>query len=87
MKLLTVSSKRQITLSKSDLDELVIQPGDKVLLQKQANGFYLSPAADSVVEEVGGVLRPYIARDKLNSTNDRMMDSTRKIVAKKLAQK
>lgn len=87
MKLVTVSSKRQITLSKSDLDELQVLPGGKLIAEKFEKGIYLTAAPLSVVDEVAGSLRPYISKDKLNTSDEEIMTSTRKLVAKKIAEK
>ncbi|OGY07858.1 MAG: hypothetical protein A2700_00430 [Candidatus Blackburnbacteria bacterium RIFCSPHIGHO2_01_FULL_44_64] len=86
MRIVTISSKNQITLPKKDLDELAIKPSSKLIVEKQKGGFFLRPVKGSIVHELAGSLKPYVDPKKLGVPFEKVMKETIKIVTKDLAE-
>lgn len=86
MNIVTISSKRQITIPKEYLDSLGIGAKSKVILQKEDENIVLKPLKKSIVEEVGGSLKKYIDPKKLGVPFEEIMKETKRIVSKKLAE-
>lgn len=84
MKIVKISSKRQITLPKQVLTDLNIAPRGKLMIDTVRGTAVLRPLK-SVAEEISGSLTPYIDRSKLGVSFDKIMEETKKEVAKKFA--
>lgn len=87
MPIVTISSKRQITLPKKLLDETGIKPKSKVIISKGKNSLYLQPAKTSIVDELGGSLRKYIHPSKLGKSVREIKKEVDEILTEQLAKK
>ena len=87
MNIVTISSKRQITLPKHLLLNLNIRPKEKVLIERHKDGVLVRPLKTSITKQLAGSLRKYIHPSKLGVPFDVIMEETIKKVAKELAQK
>ncbi|MFH1840704.1 MAG: AbrB/MazE/SpoVT family DNA-binding domain-containing protein [Candidatus Shapirobacteria bacterium] len=85
MKIVTLSSKQQITLPQEVLGLLAFEPGEKFLLEADREKIILSPMKKSVVSRVGGSLARYIPRAKRGVSFEQVMKETQKIAARKIA--
>lgn len=65
MHIATISSKRQITLPKSLLEELGLGANKKVLVTKEKNALKIKPVKKSVTEELSGSLTKFVHPSKL----------------------
>ncbi|KKR33029.1 MAG: hypothetical protein UT63_C0025G0006 [Candidatus Gottesmanbacteria bacterium GW2011_GWC2_39_8] len=83
MQILTVSSKRQITLPKDFLDDFGIKPGGKIYIEESGNSICIK-SAKSVVEESAGSLNKYVDKSRYGVTFEKIMEETRRKTAKKL---
>ena len=86
-KIKKLSSKRQITLNKADLDFLGIIAGDRVIVIEKKEGLLIKPVKRSIVEEVSGSLSSYIPASKKGIKFSKVMEVTKKETSKKLAKK
>lgn len=86
MNIVTISSKNQITLPKDLLASLGVGVKSQLLIDKESENIVLKPLKKSIVEEVGGSLRKYIDPKKLGVPFSEIMEETKKIVARKLAE-
>ena len=68
MKLVTISSKRQITIPKDLLESLGLEAGDKAVLQRQKAYLSVKPVGKSIVEQTAGSLSKYIHPSKLGKS-------------------
>jgi len=66
---------------------LKIKPSSKLIVEKHKGGLMLKPVIGSVIDELGGSLRPYVDPKKLGIPFKKVMDETMRIVAKELAEK
>lgn len=87
MRIVTVSSKRQITLPAELLAHLDIEPRAKILIEEEKNSIRLRPIKKSVVDELAGSLTKYVHPSKLGVPLKVIMEETKKKVAKDLAMK
>lgn len=65
MQLVTISSKRQVTLPKRYLDELGFVFNGKALLEKEGNKLTLKPVNESIIDQLAGSLNHLIDPSKL----------------------
>lgn len=87
MRIVTVSSRRQITLPVDLSKDLNIRPASRLLIERKDENIMLKPLKGSVIDEVGGSLTRYIHPSKLNQPFNKVLEETKKIVAQKLARK
>jgi len=87
MRLVTISSKRQITIPKDLLESLGLDVGQKAFIEKDRDKLSLRPVAVSVVEETAGSLNTFVPSSKLGASLEEIDRETRKIVSKSLAEK
>lgn len=85
MRIVTLSSKHQITIPTALLEQLQVYPRSKLLITAEKDTIVVKPLKKSVVDELAGSLTKYVHPSKLGVPFDVIMDETRKIVAKKLA--
>ena len=86
MKIVTVSSKRQITIPADMLRELGAGKKSRLLVLRENGNIVLKPIKNSIVDEVGGSLNKYIDPSKRGVPFSKIMEETKRIVAKKLAE-
>lgn len=79
----TLSSKNQITFPKFILDLLVIESGDQLLIQPEADRIVVKPVGKSLVDSLVGSIK--VAESKKGISFDKALLATKKIAAKKLA--
>ena len=85
MKIVTLSSKNQITIPKEALEELQLIPQRKLLIRYQKDKIVLEPIRKSIVEETAGSLKKYIPKNKLGKSWATIKEETKRKTAKKLA--
>jgi bifunctional DNA-binding transcriptional regulator/antitoxin component of YhaV-PrlF toxin-antitoxin module len=86
MKVVTISSKNQITLPAQVLAHLGVSAHDKALVEKQGDTIVVTPLKTSVVDQVSGSLRSQIPQSKQAASLKEIDQTVRKKVAKKLAE-
>lgn len=87
MRIVTISSKRQITLPAAMLSQLGIGPNTKVLIEEKEHNITLKPIKTSIVDQVAGSLSKFVPPSKRGRPFSEIMEETKRIVAKKLATK
>lgn len=87
MRVVTISSKNQISLPISLLRELNLKPKNKVLVKRADGYIMLEPIQESIVEELAGSLTKYVDRKKLGKSFSEIMLETKKRSAARLAKK
>lgn len=87
MKIVTLSSKRQITIPKHILGDRILRPGDRLIIQKEQNGLLIKPLGTSVVRETAGSLAKYVPSAKRGVSLSEISRETKKKTSKKLAGK
>ena len=87
MHIVTISSKRQITIPKSLLETLGLEPRKKVLIEKDGGILKLRPIKKSVVEETAGSLRKYVHPSLLGKSVEEIDREAKKLYAEHLAKK
>lgn len=87
MKIVTISSKNQITLPKKDLDDLNIKPSSKLIVERKGKKLVLELMEKSITEQTAGALRPYTDPKLLGIPFKKVREETQKIVARELAEK
>lgn len=85
MKIVTLSSKKQITIPNDFLISLGAQSVNKFLLKQDKDVIIMKPLKISMTDQLAGSLNKYISADKLGVPFEKIMEETKKIVAKKLA--
>lgn len=85
MKIVKISSKGQITLPKEVLTRLDLAPHERLLIDAREGEAILKPVK-SVADELAGSLTRYVDPSKLGVPFNKIMEETKKKVAKKLAQ-
>lgn len=85
MKIVTLSSKRQITIPKYIFGEEVLRPGDRLIIQKEQDGLLIKPLGASVVRETAGSLGTYIPSTKRGISLSKILQETKKKTSRKLA--
>lgn len=86
MNIVKISSKNQITIPKEVLESLGVESQSRLLLQKESGNIVLKPIKGSIVEELGGSLKKYTKPSMLGVPFSKIMEVTKKRVAKKLAE-
>ena len=84
MKIVTISSKRQITIPKDLLVDLNLQPRAKLILQEENGALMMRPLRKSVVEQTAGSLTSYVSPAKLGVPLARIIKETKRKTAAKL---
>lgn len=87
MRITTISSKRQITIPQAMLKSFDIYPTNQVILEKRNNEISIRPLKFSIARELAGCLTPLVDPSKLGVPFDKIMEITKKKVAKQLAAK
>ena len=85
MKVVTISSKRQITLPKKGLEPLGVGPKSKLTVQIQDQGILLKPLEGSLVDQVAGSLTNYVPVSKRGVSFQTVYKETKRITARKIA--
>ncbi len=85
MNIVTISSKRQITLSKHELALINLGVAGKLMKYVQNGRIILEPSRTSIVDQVAGSLSEYIKPSLKGKSFDEIMRTTKQRVAKKLA--
>lgn len=85
MQLVTISSKRQITIPKRMLSSIGMRPKDKLLIDDVGDILVIKGISKSVVDQTAGSLTKYIPASKRNKSFAKIMRETKKAAAKKLA--
>lgn len=85
MKIVTLSSKRQITIPKHILGDRILRPGDRMIIQREQNGLLMKLIGTSVVRETAGSLGKYIPSAKKGASLSEILRETKKKTSKKLA--
>lgn len=87
MKIITISSKGQITLPRSLMRELGLKPKSKVYIRKEENEVVVEPVSDSIIDELAGSLNKYIDPKKLGKPFSEIMEETKKKTALEIVRK
>lgn len=87
MKIVTLSSKNQITIPNDFLISLGAQSVNKFLLKQDKDVIIMKPLKTSIVDEIAGSLTKYVSPDKLGVPFEKIMEETKRITAEKLAKK
>lgn len=87
MRIITISSKKQITLPSEILVSLGLRPKDKLLLEKDGDNISLKPLPESIAGELAGCLTKYVDPSKLGVSFEIIRKETQKKVAKYIANK
>ncbi|MBU0569980.1 AbrB/MazE/SpoVT family DNA-binding domain-containing protein [Patescibacteria group bacterium] len=82
MKIVTISSKNQITIPKDMLLALDLKAKSKAIVEKKDGVLTFTPIKGSVVEETAGSLRKYVHPSKLGKSVAEIEDAVGKIIAK-----
>lgn len=85
MKMTLLSSKGQITIPKEMQLMLNIGHRSKVALYPQNNVLIVKSLRSSIVEQTAGSLKNHIPKGKMGIPFSKVLDETKKIAAKKLA--
>ena len=86
MKIVKLSSKRQITIPKNILGNQSLQPGDRLVIYKVQDGFILKPfGGTSVVKDTAGSLGKYISSSKKGVSLAKILKETKIKTSRKLA--
>jgi len=85
MKIVTLSSKYQITLPKSLLTRLQVLPKSKMLVKADEDAIVVKPLKKSVVDEIAGSLAKYVHSSKRGLPFSKIMEITKDKAAAKLA--
>ena len=84
MNIVTISSKRQITLSKNELELINLGIAGKLIKYVQNGRIILEPSRMSIVDQVAGSLSEYVKPSLKGKSFDEIMRVTKKRVADKL---
>lgn len=87
MKIVTISSKGQITIPKEYLSALGLKAKSKAFIEKDSEKVTLKPIKGSVVEETAGSLTRYVHPSKLGKSIKEIDKETKRLYAKHLAKK
>ena len=87
MQIVTISSKRQITLPKRMLDELDLKPKSKMIIVREKDTYRLKPIKRSIVDELGGSLKKFVDPSKLGKSIKEIDREDKKLYAEHLAKK
>lgn len=87
MNIVTISSKRQITIPNQLLLSIGAEPRGKMMVNAEKGTLRLRPLKTSVVQQVAGSLLKYIPSSKRGMPFAKIREETQKIVAAELAKK
>lgn len=87
MNIVTISSKRQITIPNQLLISIDARPRDKMIVKAEKGTLRLKPLKTSIVQQVAGSLSKYIPASKRRVPFSKIREETQKIVAAELAKK
>ena len=85
MKIVKISSKRQITIPREFLLRLNLQPMEKLVLVAEADALIMKPLKSSIVEQTAGSLTKFVSPSKLGVPFSKILKETKKKTAAKLA--
>lgn len=85
MKIITLSSRHQITIPKALLKQLQVAPRSKLLIKAEKDAIMVKPLKKSIAHELAGSLTKYVHPSKLGVPFDAIMEETKRKVARKLA--
>ncbi len=85
MKIVTLSSKNQITIPKDAVERLDLLATRRLLIEYNDKEVVLKPLTSSIVEQTADSLTKYVSKDKLGKSWKIIMKVTKKKVAEKLA--
>lgn len=85
MRIVTLSSKHQITIPNALLKQLQVLPRSKMLIKAEEDAIVVKPIRKSIVDDLAGSLTKYVHPSKLGVPFEVIMEETKKIVARKLA--
>lgn len=86
MKIVTLSSKNQITIPKEVVQRLELLTTRKLLIEYNDKEVILKPLTSSIVEQTAGSLTKYIPKNKLGKSFKTIMEITKRKAAKEIAQ-
>jgi hypothetical protein len=78
VKYTTISSKRQLTLSKDDLKHLGINVLQKVTVEYAKGSLVIRPVLRTIVDEVGGAFRNDIPESQYARPLEKILQETRR---------
>lgn len=87
MKIATISSKGQITLPRSLMQELDITTKSKVLIERSNGTLVIQPIRKSIVEQTAGSLAKYIPKEKRGVPFNKIREITQRLAAEELMKK
>lgn len=85
MRIVTLSSKHQITIPKALLKQLQVAPRSKLLIKAENDAIMVKPLKKPIADELAGSLTKYVHPSKIGVSFDLIMEETKRKVAKKLA--
>ncbi len=84
MRYTIISSKRQLTLSKEDLDRLGIGIHHRVTISFERGGLVVRPVTKTIVDEIAGTFRNDLPESKYALSVDALKSDTKKKVTQKI---
>lgn len=87
MQVVTISSKRQITIPKKFLESLMLRTNGKAILKKDSGRLVLEPIETSIIDELAGSLTKYVHHSKLGVPFKKAKEKAMREVVKDLAKK
>lgn len=84
MKIVTVSSKRQITIPKDLLLSLKLQPRGRLLLEQENGSLSIKPLKKSITERTAGSLSKYVSSSKKGLPFSKILRETKRRTTRKL---
>lgn len=85
MKIVKISSKRQITIPSELLLSLNLQPMGQLVVQAKDQTLIMKPLKTSIVEQTAGSLTKFVSPAKLGVPLSKILKETKKKTAAKLA--
>lgn len=85
MKIVKISSKRQITIPNELLLGLNLQPMEKLIIQAENETLIMKPLKTSIVEQTAGSLTRFVSHSKLGVPLSKILKETKKKTSAKLA--
>lgn len=85
LRLVTLSSKNQITLPSELIGYLKIEPRTQLLLESVKGEIRVKPLKPSIVGKTAGSLTKHVVKSKLGVPFAKIMTETKRIVTKELA--
>ena len=87
MRIVTLSSKNQITIPKEAVQRLDLLATRKLLIEYNDDRVILKPLTSSIVEQTAGSLKQYVPKSKIGKSFKTIMEITKRKAAKELAEK